>query len=106
VVFVHGLTGDARETWTYRGKKGQNKGKVVFWPRDCLKDEKFPLRVLTFGYDANVAHWFASAGRAGLQENAKSLLQELENDRSDSSESVSALNIQLQQAKTRVLLNW
>lgn len=50
LVFVHGLNGDPKNTWTSKASKS-------FWPRDLLpefiKDQK--ARVLVYGYDADVA---------------------------------------------------
>lgn len=53
VVFVHGLTGDRRSTWT-------DKYSNVFWPKDLLgKDDLPAMRILSYGYDADVAHFWA-----------------------------------------------
>ncbi|KAF8233511.1 hypothetical protein L208DRAFT_1266288, partial [Tricholoma matsutake] len=47
IVLVHGLRGHRTKTWTKDN---------VCWPRDLLSKEETlsHIRVLTFGYDANV----------------------------------------------------
>ena len=49
VVFVHGLNGDPEKTWT-------SKVNGCFWPKQllppCVEEEK--VRILTWGYDADV----------------------------------------------------
>ena len=49
VVFVHGLNGDPKHTWT-------SKTNNVFWPKDLLpsfvSDQN--VRVLVYGYDADI----------------------------------------------------
>ena len=49
VVFVHGLNGDPKHTWT-------SKAGNVFWPKDLLpsfvSDQN--ARILVYGYDADI----------------------------------------------------
>ncbi|KAK6543029.1 hypothetical protein TWF694_006959 [Orbilia ellipsospora] len=82
VVFVHGLTGDARDTWSY----AKPHHATTFWPRDLLSKEKFPLRVLSFGYKADVAKPFGRVSQAGLDDHANDLLEDLARVRGASSE--------------------
>ncbi|KAJ2900038.1 hypothetical protein MKZ38_002691 [Zalerion maritima] len=82
IVFVHGLTGDAQETWTFHQGKGR-----CFWPEDLLMNEPYPLRVITFGYNADVARWLQPAGKNGLEDHGNDLLRDLTNLRSDTNES-------------------
>jgi hypothetical protein len=46
VVFVHGLTGGYKSTWT--DKTG------IFWPETFLKKDLPTARILTFDYDADI----------------------------------------------------
>jgi pimeloyl-ACP methyl ester carboxylesterase len=45
IVFVHGISGHRRDTWTKEG---------VLWPRDLLPTVVPDARILTFGYEAAV----------------------------------------------------
>ena len=56
VVFVHGLNGDPKKTWT-------SKSGNVFWPEDLLPSfiHDFNVRVLVYGYDADILS-FATKG--------------------------------------------
>lgn len=75
--------GDARDTWTYR-----DKHRTTFWPRDLLAKEKFPLRVLTFGYNADVAKFSGTVSANEFNDHANDLLTDLASFRQGSSESV------------------
>ncbi|KAF5001057.1 hypothetical protein FDECE_11072 [Fusarium decemcellulare] len=55
IVFVHGLNGDRVKTWTSEETK---KNPSVFWPRDLLPSKCENARILSFGYNAAVAHFF------------------------------------------------
>lgn len=48
IVFVHGLTGDREKTWALENQEP--------WPKTLLPTELPNIRVLTFGYDANVVN--------------------------------------------------
>lgn len=51
IVFVHGLQGDNRDTWTTRQPE-------VFWPADLLpaklKSKSIQSRIMSYGWNANV----------------------------------------------------
>ncbi|KAF2189847.1 hypothetical protein K469DRAFT_466043, partial [Zopfia rhizophila CBS 207.26] len=49
IVFVHGLCGHHRATWT-RGE--------IFWPKDLLPLTCPKARILSFGYNAKFIHFF------------------------------------------------
>ncbi|KAJ8115774.1 hypothetical protein OPT61_g2667 [Boeremia exigua] len=71
VVFVHGLTGDRRSTWT-------DKHSNVFWPKDLLARDDLPsMRVLSYGYDADVAHFWAMGSQNRIGEHAGNLVNAL-----------------------------
>ncbi|KAF2745974.1 hypothetical protein M011DRAFT_405378, partial [Sporormia fimetaria CBS 119925] len=69
IVFVHGLTGNRETTWCYE--------KKLLWPRDLLHKEFPNVRVLTFGYDAEVIGFLNMAGRNSVRDHGKSLAQDL-----------------------------
>jgi len=68
LVFVHGLGGGSRRTWT-------DVAKSDFWP-DWLQGFE-NVRILTFGYDAN---WsiVAAGSQLGIPDFATQLLEELD----------------------------
>jgi hypothetical protein len=78
---VHGLSGDAIETWTH---PKSNK----FWLKDLLPHKVQDARILTFGYDATAAF---GRSTADVIDHAKSLLSSLidKRDEEDVSKSVS-----------------
>ena len=66
VVFVHGLTGNGETTWTHSNGK--------FLPDLIIK--RYPsMRLMTFGYDANITEIWGVAGKNTLRDNGKSLAQ-------------------------------
>ena len=69
IIFVHGLGGSSRATWTKR------RDPETFWPKHWLPNEPGigTARILSFGYNAN----FAAVGHApitGIGDFAKDLL--------------------------------
>jgi len=74
IVFVHGLRGHRRETWTKDD---------VCWPKELLSKEKAlsHIRVLTFGYDANVVKLMGRASLSSLFEHSINLLNALSRER-------------------------
>jgi hypothetical protein len=79
-VFVHGLCGHPRETWTKDN---------VCWPEDLLSKEESlsHTRSLTFGYDANLD---GTASLNSLFDHSIDLLNELSRERKDA---VSLMNV-------------
>ena len=47
IVFVHGLTENAYDTWFHRDAG-------VHWPSELLKEDVSDSRILSFGYDADI----------------------------------------------------
>lgn len=69
IVMVHGLSGDCFATWTKNG---------CFWLRDLLPS-KFPnARILTFGYNADLAMNYSTYD---LRDHAIALLTSLRDKR-------------------------
>lgn len=52
IVFVHGLTGNANDTWLH-------KETGTHWPSGLLGQDIPDIRVLSFGFDADVVHFFS-----------------------------------------------
>lgn len=81
IIFVHGLGGTSRQTWSY------NRDAELFWPKLWLPKERdiCTARVLTFGYNAH----FLSTGPnsiSGISDFAKSLLFDMKFGKDDGSE--------------------
>lgn len=67
MVAIHGLNGDAQQTWTHRDSG-------VLWLRDILPAEIPAIRVLTYGYDARIANF---TGQQHLRSISIKLISEL-----------------------------
>lgn len=70
IVFVHGLTGNAYNTWLHEDSK-------VHWPRDLLKHEIPRSRVVTFGYDADIVNFWNPASKSRLSNHAENMVGDL-----------------------------
>ncbi|KAF2476197.1 putative ribonuclease p/mrp subunit [Lindgomyces ingoldianus] len=57
IVFIHGLGGNRTSTWTWEGD-----GRKLFWPKDLLPQDCPTARILSFGYNAEFAHFFPFYG--------------------------------------------
>jgi hypothetical protein len=68
IIFVQGLGGSARDTWTHPSSK-------CFWPDLLHENETFcNARISTFGYDSNFTNIFASNNVFDISDFAKQLL--------------------------------
>lgn len=67
IVFVHGLTGNAYDTWLH-------KESGVHWPRDLLKQDLPDVRVLSYGYDADFVNLWKPASISRLSNHAENLV--------------------------------
>jgi len=76
IVFVHGLNGDAIESWTDPDTKS-------FWPKDFLPNDTPEARVMTFGYNADAAFGNTTAD---IVDHAKDLLSSLIDKREEEDE--------------------
>ena len=85
VVFVHGLNGGPKSTWTAPVEQKsttapESSAKPVFWPTELLGAESDPAlknaRILTFGYPNRIT-WLFGSGAAPLVARAHTLLNSL-----------------------------
>lgn len=53
----------------------------MFWPKELLPDSTGAARILTFGYDANIAHFWARPSENRMDTFSTDLFQQLENNR-------------------------
>ncbi|PMD40433.1 hypothetical protein L207DRAFT_633459 [Hyaloscypha variabilis F] len=68
IVFVHGLRGDAFDTWT--------TGSVC-WPKDLLAEDLKNARIITWGYDSRVANLTEFSSQNSIFRHATNLLQDI-----------------------------
>ncbi|KAF5867387.1 hypothetical protein ETB97_000156 [Aspergillus alliaceus] len=68
IVFVHGLNGHPYNTWA-------TQSPDVFWPADLLPEVLEPsrVRILTYGYNANVTAFTDGASRDRIHHHAETL---------------------------------
>lgn len=71
-MFVHGLNGTAYNTWA-------TKKPEVFWPGDLLPHtlKSQNVRILTYGYDANVTSFARGTSKERLHNHAEHLAGQL-----------------------------
>ncbi|OBT63079.1 hypothetical protein VE03_07456 [Pseudogymnoascus sp. 23342-1-I1] len=74
IVFVHGLRGNALETWSK---------ELVCWPRDFLKHDIPNVRIITWGYDSGVANALKYASKESIFGHSETLLSDVAMLRSD-----------------------
>ncbi|RYP53829.1 hypothetical protein DL768_001280 [Monosporascus sp. mg162] len=74
IVMVHGLNGNRTTTWTQNG---------CLWPRDLLPEKISTARVLTFGYNADLAWNYSTYG---IRDHATMLLTSLRDKRDEPDE--------------------
>ncbi|GFF49854.1 protein SERAC1 [Aspergillus udagawae] len=72
IVFVHGLNGHPYNTWS-------TKEPPVFWPADLLPNllEPCKVRILTYGYNANVTAFTDGASKDHIHQHAETLASTL-----------------------------
>lgn len=70
IIFVHGLGGDAFQTWTVENNH--------MWPKDFVPQILPKARVMTFGYDSK---WAFSPSTADINDFARDLLHRLRSKR-------------------------
>lgn len=72
IVFVHGLDGHPKDTWTSEKSK-------TFWPSLLLPPflEEENTRILVYGYDADVTSFTDGVGRDKIHHHAEKLVADL-----------------------------
>jgi hypothetical protein len=102
IVLIHGLQGHPRKTWLYsppgakshfrrifaRKNKAESDatGQETFWPLDILPGDFPCARVMTYGYDSHVTHWFKGpAMQLDIDQYGEGLLNAIEARRRDDS---------------------
>ncbi|KAN0083807.1 hypothetical protein V8E54_002895 [Elaphomyces granulatus] len=102
IVLLHGLQGHPQKTWAYfppekkklfrRVRIFQRMNKAIsnvtgfFWPCDILPGDFPRARIMTYGYDSHVTHWFKGpAMQLDIDQYGKSLLNAIEARRRDDS---------------------
>jgi hypothetical protein len=85
ILFIHGIQGHPRKTWAYSQDPSKPKSKVskifhskkkssdasgsgsyqgsLYWPKDLLSKDFEDVRILTYGYDSHISHFFQRAGK-------------------------------------------
>lgn len=80
IVALHGITGDAYDTWRH--------DNGIIWLKDILPEDFPGARVFSYGYDAGV---FFSLGTGGIDEFARTLLEFLKQSRHGEANKLSQL---------------
>jgi len=75
IVFVHGWQGHRLTTWSTTGGEG------VCWPKDVLPKSFPEARIITYGYDGNLASPFKSSSINNIGDHAKNLVNDLISER-------------------------
>ncbi|KAH0536662.1 hypothetical protein FGG08_006488 [Glutinoglossum americanum] len=86
IVFAHGLTGHPEQTWRCTGALSIDQhslgdaGSITrgsSWPELLLPAIIPQARILTFGYDADIAHFSEPAGQNSIRDHAADLVAHL-----------------------------
>jgi hypothetical protein len=75
IVFLHGLHGHRKNTWTYKAPDGTE----CFWPQDLLPHDLPNARIYSYGYDADVVKSFDGVAVVNLNQYAQTLCIQLSN---------------------------
>ena len=70
IVFVHGLTGNAYNTWLHKDTR-------VHWPSELLRQDIPDARILSFGYDADIVNFWNPASNSRLSNHAENMVGDL-----------------------------
>lgn len=92
IVFVHGLRGHPKSTWTFESisnnrlssvlKKKPKESDEAYWPRDILPQDFPNARIITYGYDSHFTGSFGTtANQCGISDHGQDLLSGLEHIR-------------------------
>lgn len=85
IVFIHGLQGDPKGTWSTFN---------TFWPRDLLPKVLPQARILSWGYDSKVIHFWAAPSQNMINEHSSNLFADLASLR-DSTNTVGIISLSL-----------
>lgn len=72
ICFVHGLKGGQLSTWS---------SVTDCWPRDLLSKDTPDVRILAFGYEAEVFQFWTKVSQNTFKDHACNLLESLGNNR-------------------------
>lgn len=83
IVFVHGLTGNAYNTWLHKetGILWPHKETEIHWPSGLLGQDLPDTRIMSFGYDADVVNFWNPASNSRLSSHAENLVGDLVRER-------------------------
>jgi hypothetical protein len=99
VIFVHGLQGHPQKTWQFlppkpspnrrllgkllsHGKDKLEEPVSIFWPADLLPADQNDIRILTYGYDSRVTHYFGGpTNKLNLSQHGEALLNRVAGER-------------------------
>ncbi len=110
IIFVHGLQGHPRKTWhfgneddtaeLYRhtlarglfGKRAKDPSpsrskpdSSIYWPKDLLPKDQDNVRILTYGYDSRISHFFSGpANQLNISQHGEALLNRVSGERTRS----------------------
>ena len=70
IVFVHGLTGNAYNTWLHKDTR-------VHWPSELLRQDIPDARILSFGYDADIVNFWNPVSNSRLSNHAENMVGDL-----------------------------
>lgn len=70
IVFVHGLTGNAYNTWLHKDTR-------VHWPSQLLRQDIPDARILSYGYDADIVNFWNPASNSRLSSHAENMVGDL-----------------------------
>ena len=80
IIFVHGLQGHPQRTW--QSSKDSCSPRAIYWPRDLLSHDRGDARILTYGYDSRISHFFTGpANQMNISQHGEALLNSVAGER-------------------------
>ncbi|KAI1423348.1 hypothetical protein F5Y12DRAFT_798577 [Xylaria sp. FL1777] len=99
IILIHGLQGHPKNTWLYSPPREKPSFKLLkmkkprpretepqetFWPLDILPGDFSDARIMTYGYDSHITHWFKGpAMQLDIDQYGEGLLNAMEACRRD-----------------------
>ncbi|EEY16823.1 het-eN [Verticillium alfalfae VaMs.102] len=71
IIFIHGITGHPYKTFATNG------ASPIYWPTQLLARDVPEARILSFGYDADVAKFLGPVGQNDIREHAATLISDI-----------------------------